>query len=93
MMMQTLIRVCPEVFDPCRHLGYSGVKNMTKVESIEQEIQHLSGEELAAFRRWYEDFDAKAWDREFDDDVRAGRLDELAARALQAHAAGKSTRL
>jgi hypothetical protein len=66
---------------------------MSKVESIERDIQELSGDELAVLRRWFAEFDAQAWDRQFEDDVRAGRLDEHAERALRAHAAGESTRL
>jgi hypothetical protein len=34
--------------------------------------------ELAAFRAWYAAFDAGVWDKQFDDDVAAGRLDRLA---------------
>jgi uncharacterized protein DUF2442 len=37
--------------------------------------------------------DADAWDRQFEADARAGKLDALAERALQAHAAKKSTKL
>ena len=66
---------------------------MSKVESIEQDIQDLTGDELAVLRRWFAEFDAQTWDRQFEDDVRAGRLDERAERALRAHAAGESTRL
>ena len=65
---------------------------MSKVESIEHDIQGLAGDELAVLRRWFAEFDAQAWDRQFEDDVRAGRLDEHAERALRAHAAGESTR-
>jgi hypothetical protein len=66
---------------------------MTRIESIETEVQRLNGDELADFRRWFAEFDARAWDQQMEDDVRAGKLDALAERALRAHAAGKSTRL
>jgi len=66
---------------------------MSKVESIERDIQNLSGDELADLRRWFAAFDAEAWDREFEDDVRAGKLDQQAEWALRDHAAGKSTRI
>jgi hypothetical protein len=66
---------------------------MEKVERIEQEVQRLSPEELAIFREWFAAFDAQAWDRQFEADVRAGKLDALAERALHDHAAGKSTKL
>ena len=66
---------------------------MEKVEKIEQEVQELSPDELAQFRQWFAAFDAEAWDRQFEADVKAGKLDALAERALRDHAAGKSTKL
>jgi len=66
---------------------------MEKVEKIEREVRKLSPEELASFRQWFAAFDAEAWDRQFEADVRAGKLDALAERALRDHAAGKSTKL
>jgi hypothetical protein len=63
---------------------------MSKVKDIESRIREHSAEELAAFRRWFADFDAEAWDRQFEADVKAGKLDRLAARALQDHADGRS---
>ncbi len=66
---------------------------MSKVESLERQIQQLSPEELAEFRRWYAEFDADRWDRQFESDVKAGKLDALAEKALRAHASGQSTKL
>ena len=66
---------------------------MSKVQSIEQQIEKLSPEELAAFRQWYAAFDAEAWDRQFEFDVKAGKLDALAGKALRSHTAGKSTKI
>jgi hypothetical protein len=66
---------------------------MSKIEDIERQIQDLSADELAAFRRWFAEFDAALWDRQFESDVTSGRLDSLGARARQSHASGKSTKL
>ncbi len=66
---------------------------MSKVENIESQIEELSPEELATLREWFAKFDAEAWDRQFEDDVKAGRLDALAERALRDHLAGRSTKL
>ena len=66
---------------------------MSKVEAIEGEIEKLSPDELAAFRRWYSAFDAEVWDRQFESDVKAGRLDALADDALRAHTSGQSKQL
>jgi hypothetical protein len=61
---------------------------MSRVEQIEAEIQRLSLEELAMFHAWFSDFDAEAWDKHFVEDVKAGKLDALAAVAVRDHEAG-----
>lgn len=66
---------------------------MGKVEKIENEVRTLSAEELAAFRKWFREFDADVWDREIEADARAGKLDALANNALSAHRADKTTSL
>ena len=63
---------------------------MTKVESLEREVEALSPEELAAFREWFATHDADAWDKQIERDVRAGKLDRLAAEALAAHDRGQT---
>ncbi|MBI3455739.1 MAG: hypothetical protein HY002_08120 [Candidatus Rokubacteria bacterium] len=66
---------------------------MGKIENLEQQIRALSPEEFARFREWFAQYDAEAWDRQLEADVKAGKLDTLAERALRAHAAGQSTEL
>jgi hypothetical protein len=66
---------------------------MGKVEKLEQQIEALSPEELAEFRAWFLAFDWAAWDAQLAGDIRAGRLDSLAEKALAEHAARKTTRL
>ncbi|MBI4714601.1 MAG: hypothetical protein HY760_01415 [Nitrospirae bacterium] len=63
---------------------------MTKVESLEEEVQKLSRRELDAFRKWFLQFDAEQWDRQIERDVRSGKLDQLAEKALSAHKRGES---
>jgi len=66
---------------------------MGKVEKIEQQIKELSKEELAKLREWFATFDAEAWDRQFEADVHAGKLDALGDKALDAHARGRTNKL
>jgi hypothetical protein len=66
---------------------------MGKIEKIEHEIQALSPEELAQFRAWFLEYDWAAGGRQIERDSQAGRLDDLAAKALRDHAAGKTTPL
>jgi hypothetical protein len=64
---------------------------MRKLEDIEEQIRNLSGTELVEFRKWYAEFDAQAWDAQFEADVKAGKLDKLGEAARKAHREGKST--
>ena len=66
---------------------------MGRVEAIETEIQHLSRDELAVLREWFVNFDSEAWDRQLESDANAGRLDALAAKALDAHKRRESKEL
>ena len=56
---------------------------MNTITEIEQALQQLSTEELAKFREWFAEFDAEAWDRQFETDAAAGRLDALGDEALR----------
>ncbi len=66
---------------------------MTKLEQLERDVTALSAEDLAAFRDWFAEFDAAAWDARIESDAAAGKLDRLRERALAAHRAGKTTEL
>ena len=64
---------------------------MSSVNEIEEAVLKLSPEELAAFREWFSEFDAEAWDRRIEGDIAAGRLDALADEALEDSRAGRCT--
>ncbi len=66
---------------------------MTKVESIEREVENLTPLELAAFREWFLEHDWQAWDREIAKDSDEGRLDRFAAEALAEFERGETTEL
>jgi hypothetical protein len=66
---------------------------MSELEQIEKRIQSLSPEEFAKFRAWFIEFDARAWDKQIEADVKAGKLDGLVAEALADYKAGKAREL
>jgi hypothetical protein len=55
---------------------------MSTVQDIENAVSRLSPEELSIFRDWFSEFDASAWDAQFERDVVDGKLDALAEEAL-----------
>lgn len=66
---------------------------MRKIEEIEDDIEKLSSQELKAFRRWFIDFDAQQWDEQIQEDVKSGKLDNLANEAINDFRAGKAKEL
>lgn len=66
---------------------------MSKIEQIEKEVQGLQPDELQAFRKWFRDFDAKAWNRQFEKDAQSGKLDPLAEAALNSFKSGNCSEI
>ncbi len=66
---------------------------MTKLEDIEKAVERLSPEELARFRAWFEELEARLWDEQIERDAKAGKLDWLVEEAEADHKAGLTRRL
>jgi hypothetical protein len=63
------------------------------ITEIEQAIAELSPEELARFREWFEEFDARVWDEQIQNDAKTGKLDKIANKAIDEYRAGKAKEL
>ncbi|WP_420454149.1 hypothetical protein [Rubrivirga sp.] len=63
------------------------------VQELEAAVTQLEPSELARFAKWFEDYQADEWDRQFEADVAAGRLDALGRRADEDFEAGRATAL
>jgi hypothetical protein len=63
---------------------------MTKLEQIENSVSALSDEELKTFAEWFAELRWQRWDRQFEADVKAGKLDKFVAQAKAEIAAGKT---
>ena len=59
------------------------MKETNQLKEIEQAISQLSPQDLTEFRQWFAEFDAEAWDQQFENDVIIGKLDGLAEKALK----------
>jgi hypothetical protein len=66
---------------------------MSTIEEIKSAIHHLSRKDLERFRAWFYEYEAGAWDTEFEQDVQAGKLDALAAQATRDFEEGRCTDL
>ena len=63
------------------------------ITDIERAIEQLTHEELQAFRAWFAERDAVAWDRQFEVDAAAGKLDKFAEEAIRDLREGRCTDL
>lgn len=66
---------------------------MAQVDELARAVRKLPPEDLEAFRRWFLAFDAALWDEQFEEDVKAGKLDRLADEALDDLRAGRTRSL
>jgi hypothetical protein len=66
---------------------------MSEVEQLEERIGNLPPRDLAKFRAWFLEFDARVWDAQIEADAKAGKLDGLVAEALADYKAGKAREL
>lgn len=55
---------------------------MSEIEQLEKRIENLAPRDLAKFRAWFFEFDARVWDQQIEADAKAGKLDGLIAEAL-----------
>ena len=55
---------------------------MNAVLELEQAVLQLPLKELARFRKWFEEFDTKIWDGQFEEDAVSGKFDQLADQAI-----------
>ncbi|MBN1128697.1 MAG: hypothetical protein JXA71_06905 [Chitinispirillaceae bacterium] len=66
---------------------------MTTIREIEAAVKRLPKRQFSRFRTWFEEFDAKQWDNQFEKDVQEGRINRLAEEALSDYRNGKCTDL
>lgn len=59
-----------------------------RTQELEAAVRKLSPSELDAFSQWFEEFRVDAWDRQFECDVKAGKLDKIGRQVDQRFEAG-----
>ena len=61
-----------------------------KIQNLKAAIKELSSRKLAVLRDWFYEFDNKVWDKQFEQDVKAGKLRKLAESANDKHLSSKN---
>ncbi len=65
------------------HWHRERARRSSALHKVETAVSKFSRQELVVFRDWFSKFDAEAWDKQFEQDVAAGRLDALADDAIR----------
>lgn len=60
------------------------------VKEIELAIEQLPPGDLAELFNWLEEYRAQLWDKQIENDLKSGRLDDLISEAEQEYRAGLS---
>ena len=63
------------------------------IQELEMAVKTLTTDDLRNFARWFDEYRADEWDRKIEEDIRAGKLDELGRRADKDFEAGRCTPL
>ncbi|MEM9281125.1 MAG: hypothetical protein AAGA96_04810 [Verrucomicrobiota bacterium] len=63
---------------------------MSTLEEIEEAIEKLPPEKVFELGDWIQQRIDDQWDSQIESDAKAGRLDDIAAKATAAHRAGDS---
>ena len=66
---------------------------MSELEQLEQQVLNLPPQDLAQFREWFLEFDARVWDQQIETDLKEGKLDSLIAEARAEFKTGKAREL
>jgi hypothetical protein len=60
--------------------------NITELKTA---VKELSKNELAEFAKWFNEFQEALWDKQIEQDMKAGKFDALIRQAEQAFSEGK----
>lgn len=66
---------------------------MPTLHDLEEAVRALPPQDFAAFRTGFAEYDAALWDQQIEEDVQAGRLDELMDEAIREFREGRYTDL
>lgn len=59
------------------------------VTELEKAVRELPSHELGEFAKWFEDYMEEKWDRQIEEDDKAGKLDALVAKVKRDVAEGR----
>lgn len=89
-----LVRYIGPILKIVKSVIFAIIRPMTdKLHDIERAVQGLPAPELAAFRKWFAEYDSGQWEDDIAKDAASGRLDDLIHEAKTAAKNGQATDL
>jgi hypothetical protein len=64
--------------------------DMGKLEQITKSVEALEGDDFRAFAEWFAELQADRWDRQIEEDAKAGKLGRLVEEALRELDSGRT---
>lgn len=56
---------------------------MKTLDEIKSAVTHLPTREFSRFRKWFDEYEAKQWDKKIEKDIKTGRLAKSGRKALK----------
>ncbi len=63
------------------------------LSEIEHAVEKLSPAEFNKFRLWFFQYDQNKWDKQLENDINSGKLDQFAKEAISEYETGKTKKL
>ena len=63
---------------------------MKTIEEIKDAVTHLPESEFSRFRKWFDNYEEKLWDKKIEKDIKSGKLNKAAQKALNDLSTGQS---
>jgi len=66
---------------------------MSEIEAIEARIRDLPAQDFASLRDWFHEFENERWDQQIASDFKAGKFNDMIAKARAEFAQGQAQEL
>jgi len=66
---------------------------MKTIEEIKSAVKHLPQPEFTRFRKWFDEYEAKQWDKQLENDINSGKLNKIARNVLNDFHSGNCSEL
>jgi hypothetical protein len=66
---------------------------MKTLDEIKSAVTHLPNREFSRFRKWFDEYETRQWDKQIEKDIKNGRLAKIGRKALKDFQSGRCSQL